>query len=82
MKLFIGLIIAFLILIYVYTFIKIRKKRKNNIDNMVVDNYRKQYLQRKKQSESANYKNTNYETYITKYNSQVDYIEKDQLNTH
>ncbi|MBD5499675.1 MAG: hypothetical protein HDR10_00485 [Lachnospiraceae bacterium] len=82
MKLFIGLIIAFLILIYVYTFIKIRKKRKNNIDNMVVDHYRKQYLQRKKQSESANYKNSNYETYITKYNSQVDYIEKDQLNTH
>lgn len=82
MKLFIGLVIAFLILIYVYTFIKIRKKRKKNIDNMVVDNYRKQYLQRKKQSESANYKNSNYETYITKYNSQVDYIEKDQLNTH
>ena len=82
MKMFIGLVIAFLILIYVYTFIKIRKKRKKNLDNMVVDNYRKQYLQRKKQSESANYKNLNYETYITKYNSQVDYIEKDQLNTH
>lgn len=82
MNLFIGLVIAFLILIYVYTFIKIRKKRKKNLDNMVVDNYRKQYLQRKKQFEAANYKNSNYETYITKYNSQVDYIEKDQLNTH
>ncbi len=81
MKLFIGLVIAFLILIYVYTFIKLRKKRKKDIDNMVVDHYRKQYLQRKKQSESANYNNSNYQTYITKYNSQVDYIEKDQLNT-
>lgn len=81
MKLFIGLIIAFLVLIYVYTFIKIRKRRKKNTD--AVDDYRKQYLQRKRLSETSNYKDSNYrdsnyEAYITKYNSQLDYIEKDK----
>lgn len=80
MKLFIGLIIAFLALIYIYTFIKIRKRRQKNTD--AVDNYRKQYLQRKSLSETSNYKDSNrdsnYEAYITKYNSRLDYIEKDQ----
>lgn len=71
MKAFIGLIIAFLILVYVYTFIKIRKKRKNNTD--AVSNYKKQYTKLKKTSESSNYKK-----YITKYNSHIDYIEKDK----
>lgn len=79
MKLFIGLIIAFLIFIYVYTFIKIRKKRKKSINK--VDDYRRQYVQRKKRSQAANYKNSNYETYISKYNSQMDYIEKNQLKS-
>lgn len=76
MKAFIGLIIAFLILVYVYTFIKICKKRKNNTD--VVSNYKKQYTKPKKTSESSNYKDSNYKKYITKYNSHIDYIEKDK----
>lgn len=76
MKLFIGLIIGFVVLIYAYTYIRIRKKRKKDTD--IVSSYRNQYVERKKQT-NPNYKNSNYETYITKYNSQIDYIEKDQL---
>ena len=77
MKIFIGLIIAFLILVYVYTFIKIHKKRKNKTN--IVDNYNQQYIKKKKDSQPSNYKDSNYEKFITKYNSQIDYIEKDKL---
>lgn len=77
MKAFIGLIIAFLILVYVYTFIKIRKKRKNKTD--IVSNYNQQYIKKGKQSKISNNKDSNYEKFITRYNSQIDYIEKDKL---
>lgn len=77
MKMLIGLVIAFLVLVYVYTFIKIRKKRKNNIDT--VTKYNTAYLKKKTyKSEKSN--SSNYQNQITKYNSQIDYIEKDKLN--
>lgn len=72
MKALLVVIIGFLVLIYVYTYIKYKKRKKNHIS--AVDNYRKNYLER--------INNKRWETFddesqkqITKYNSPVDYIE-------
>lgn len=77
MKVSIGIIIAFLILVYVYTFIKVRKKRKNNIDT--ITKFHTEYLKNKDNKVKINYESSNYKNQITKYNSQVDYIEKREL---
>lgn len=76
MKLLIGLILAFSILVNLYTFLKIRKRRKKSIS--IVAKYNQPYLNRLK-SKNNNYDLSNYKKQITKYNSQVDYIEKDKL---
>ncbi len=76
MKLFILLLVAFLVLVYVYTFIKIRKRRQKN--GSIVAKFNQQYLNRSKPKDK-NYDLSNYKKQITKYNSQVDYIEKDKL---
>jgi H+/gluconate symporter-like permease len=71
MKLLIGLIVAFLVLVYVYTFLKQRKKRRNHVDT--VKKYNQEYMKNKKtKSAAANYS-------VKKYKGQIDYIEKDQL---
>lgn len=79
MKLLLILIFAFLILVYVYTFLKIRKRRRKKIDT--VAEFNTMYKERKS---SAQKKFTEeekaYRKYITKYNSKVDYISKDDLN--
>lgn len=79
MKLLLVLIFAFLILVYVYTFLKIRKRRRKKIDT--VTEFNTMYKDRTSRTEK---KITEYEKthrkYITKYNSKVDYISKDDLN--
>lgn len=73
MKLLIVIIIVFLAIIYIYTYLKFRKRRKTQID--AVGNFRKNYL---KDSPSRNTPNQDgYTSYVTKYNSSLDYIEKD-----
>ena len=76
MKALIFLLIAFLVLVYVYTFIKIRKKRKENKFSAVTE-FKNKYL--KKHTISDNQPNSNYKKQITKYNSKIDYINKDEL---
>ena len=76
MKLLIILLIAFIILVYVYNFIRIRKRRKNAVD--AVTEFNEKYL-KKKTSNKNNTTDINYKKYITKYNSQIDYISKEDL---
>lgn len=76
MKLLILLLIAFLALVYVYTFIKNRKRRQKNIS--IVAKFNQDYLKKTKPRDK-NCDLPNYKKQITKYNSQVDYIEKDKL---
>ncbi len=76
MKAMIFLLIAFLVLVYVYTFIKIRKRRKANQINTIME-FKDKYL--KNQTISENQPNSNYKKQITKYNSKIDYISKDEL---
>lgn len=76
MKFLIIIIIAFLVLVYVYTYIKYKKRKSQKIDT--VSDFRKKYLKNNIQRE--NVKNANdYTKYITKYNSTLDYVEKDKF---
>lgn len=75
MKFLIIIIIAFLVLVYVYTYIKYKKRKSQKIDT--VSDFRKKYLKNNIQKE--NVKNNDYTKYITKYNSTLDYVEKDKF---
>lgn len=73
MKLLLIIIIVFLSILYIYTYIKYKKRRKNEID--AVGDYRKSY--QKKNSTQNNTNTYGCTNYLTKYNSSLDYIEKD-----
>lgn len=73
MKEIIGLTIAFAALVFIYNLIKMRKRRRNNKD--IVSEYNKKYLH-KNTKNKRNLNSSNYNNYVTKYNSQLDYMEK------
>ncbi len=78
MKAMILLLIAFLALVYLYTFLKIRQNRqKSNAINTVLE-FNKKYLQKRKPA-PIDSSNPNYKKQITKYNSNMDYLTKDDL---
>lgn len=79
MKLIIFLIVAFLVLVYIYTFIKNHKKRKQRSVNTVTE-FNRKYRPEKKALNNNTDKDANYRKYVTKYNSKMDYITKDELN--
>lgn len=74
MKLWIGLIIAFAVLVFVYNFIKNKKRRKAHVDMVAEFNKRYHKVKKVKKSEHKEYSN-----YITKYNSSLDYVEKSEI---
>ena len=75
MKLQIGIIIAFALLVNVYTFIKIRRKRKKEINTTTA--YHSEYKRHINiRNDSRDDSSANYKKQITKYNSTLDYIEK------
>lgn len=74
MKIIIGLLIAFAALVFIYNFIKLRKRRKNNKN--IVSEYNRKYFHKN----IIDNKNPNASNYITKYNSQLDYLEKKDLS--
>ncbi len=78
MKFLIIIVIAFLILVYAYTYIKYKKRKSNYIDT--VSDFRKKYLKGDNISRQKKTNITsNYQKYITKYNSSLDYVEKDKF---
>lgn len=77
MKIIIIIVIAFLILLYVYTYIKYKKRKSQNVNS--VDEFHKKYLKENITKKQTATKNTSYTKYITKYNSTLDYIEKDEF---
>ncbi|MBP3603685.1 MAG: hypothetical protein J6J79_06025 [Lachnospiraceae bacterium] len=80
MKMMIFLIFAFLIIVYVYTFVKIRKRRRANTKSAVLE-FNQKYHGKKKTDIQNTQLDLNYKKYITKYNSSIDYINKDDLLT-
>lgn len=78
MKLLIIIVLAFLILVYAYTYIKYKKKGKaNSIDT--VGDFRKKYLKDSFAKQEKIKNNDDYTKYVTKYNSTLDYVEKDKF---
>lgn len=75
MNLFIGLLIGFTILVFIYNYLKMRKRRRNQIDT--VTEYHRQFDSRRKTNIRHNLSDSNYKKYITKHNSKIDYISKD-----
>lgn len=73
MKILIIIIIVFLVVLYIYTFIKYKKRRKKEIN--AVGDYRRTYL--KSNSTPNPSPDDEYTNYLTKYNSSLDYIEKE-----
>lgn len=76
MKLLVIIIIAFLVLVYVYTYIKYKKRKSQKIDT--VSDFRKKYLKNNNVSQKDKVNANYYTKYITKYNSTLDYIEKEK----
>ncbi len=80
-------VIAFIIVVYAYTFIKHRKKRDSQTS--AVKEFRKKYLKNNLQkngqtsSQSSLTPNRNlperYTRYLSKYNSTVDYVDKKEF---
>lgn len=68
-------VVAFLIVVYAYTFIK-HRRRKNN-QTSTVKEFRSKYLK------DTSRKNTNvpegYTRYLSKYNSPVDFVDKNEF---
>ena len=71
MKLIIISLFVFLVIMYVYTYKRYKKIKKNNVST--VEEFRKKYLKKELPDAQDTNKANNY---ITKYNSSVDYIEK------
>lgn len=78
MKVLIIIICAFLILLYVYTYLKYKKGKSNKINTIgeFHNRYLKENTVQKRNTVPTDNKHTNY---ITRYNSKVDYVEKNKL---
>lgn len=75
MNLFIIVIIGFTILVFIYNYLKMRKRRKNQIDT--VTQYHRQFDSHRKTTARYNLSDSNYKKNVTKSNSKIDYISKD-----
>lgn len=75
MKFMIIIIISFLVLVYAYTYIKYKKRKSQKIDT--VSEFREKYLKNNVSKEKKQNSNE-YTKYITKYNSTLDYFEKEK----
>lgn len=78
MEMMIFIVFAFLVLVYVYSFIKIRRKMQKKNKSEVLE-FQKKYHKNNIANHDDASGNSNYTKYITKYNSSVDYINKDEL---
>ena len=78
MKLLIIIIIAFLVLVYVSTYIKIKKRKQQGMIDTVSE-YNRKYIKKNLPKQTAT-KIDSYTQYFTKYNSSIDYIERDKWN--
>ena len=69
-------VVAFIIVVYAYTFIKHRKRK--NEQASTVKEFRSKYLKNTPQQENKKF-SEGYTQYLSKYNSPVDYVEKNEF---
>ncbi|MBD5471715.1 MAG: hypothetical protein HDR20_02065 [Lachnospiraceae bacterium] len=75
MKLLIIGIIIFLVVLYIYTFIKYKKRKNSHVS--AVEEFKRKY--HKKHVDDVNAQEDSVIIYKTKFNSDLDYIEPGQL---
>lgn len=75
MKLLIIGIIIFLVVLYIYTFIKYKKRKNSNVS--AVEEFKRKY--HKKHLDETNTQDDSVVIYKTKFNSDLDYIDPGQL---
>ncbi len=68
-------VVAFLIVVYAYTYIKHRKRRNNQTST--VKEFKSKYL-KKAEKETENI-SQGYTPYLSKYNSSLDYVDKSEF---
>lgn len=68
------LIVAFLVIMYLVTFIRRRKNKSDSVNT--VETYRKTYLGTDRTKKQIRNRTPEIDQYITKYNSSEDYREK------
>lgn len=79
METIIFILFAFLVIVYVYSFMKIRKKKKMG-NKSEISEFHNKYHRKSNTANSKKDNNIMYQKYITKYNSSVDYISRDDFN--
>ncbi|MCM1125069.1 MAG: hypothetical protein NC429_01225 [Lachnospiraceae bacterium] len=76
MKLLLIGIIIFLVILYIYTFVRYKKLKNSHIS--AVEEFKRKY--HKEQSDDRlDIQNDSYKIYETKFNSNLDYIEPEEL---
>ncbi len=75
MKLLLTGIVVFLVVVYIYTYIRYKKSKKRNVN--LVDEFKRKYLQ--KESKENDVDDDEFIKYTTKFNSTIDYIDRDDL---
>lgn len=75
MKLLLTGIVVFLVIVYIYTYIRYKKSKKRNVN--LVDEFKRKYLQ--KEAKENDVDDDEFIKYTTKYNSTIDYIDRDDL---
>lgn len=77
MKLLLIGIIVFLVILYIYTYVRYKKMKKNRIS--AVEDFKNKYHKKEQKELDQSRNNDPMTTYTSKFNSTLDYVEKNQL---
>lgn len=77
MKLLLIGIIVFLVILYIYTYVRYKKMKKNRIS--AVEDFKNKYHNKEQKELDQSRTNDPITTYTSKFNSTLDYVEKNQL---
>ena len=77
MTLILFLIFIFALVTFAYTFIKLKKRKRNY--KSALDQHKELYRLAKSRTTTKKDNHQNYSNYVTKYNSQIDYINPEDI---
>lgn len=76
MKLLLIIIIVFLVILYIYTFVRYKKRKNSHVS--AVEEFKRKY-HKEQSDDEPDMQNDSYKMYKTKFNSDLDYIEPEEL---
>lgn len=77
MKLLLIGIIVFLVVLYIFTYVRYKKMKKNRIS--ALEDFKRKYQKKEQKEKTTQVARDNLTAYTSKFNSTLDYVEKDQL---